>query len=135
MNLIKDLLNKIIPKSTVYLRLYKNKMELRHLEKGIAIERKATEMYSNNRLLIADFNIAEEFLRNCIQELLNERKTFRKPLQIILQPVDDEIKELTNVESKIYLDCAQFAGASKVWIIEHQSRLSDPELIEISKGK
>jgi hypothetical protein len=130
MTIISDIYKRFAPKHTLYVRLYKNHAEIKHIESGNSIAKNALNPYSNDRLIIADFNLAEQFYKDIISELLiTTHSIFEKGLRIILQPVDLEIKEISDVESRIYQDFAYNIGAREYYLCRHQSILSNEDVL------
>lgn len=111
-----------------------NSVQIKNFETGESISKKAIIPFSNERLIIADFVIAEEFSRSVLDEFLNQKnKIFRRSLKVVLQIRDKEKPIVTNVENRIYQDLVAYVGASHYWLIEHQNEISDEEIINISK--
>ena len=136
MKLIKTLFKKITKSPILYVRFKKNEVEIKHIQSGKSISRKATTPFSNNRLLIADFEPAEQFMREVTYELLNIKNKFLKPsFKMVFQPVDPVVNTVTPSESRIYIDSAHFAGARYIWIIDHQNLLSDEAVLDIVASK
>ncbi|WP_159038432.1 hypothetical protein [Brumimicrobium mesophilum] len=118
-------------KHTLYIRLFKDRVEIKHLEGGKSLVRLSHQPYSNNRLIIADYEAAEVFLIGVIKELLYPPNLFfDKGLRIILQPVDSEITEISSSESRIYRDFAQQIGAREVYLCSHQEIMTDDEILK-----
>jgi hypothetical protein len=128
-----DIINKFSTKKTLFIRLSKNAAEIKDIGSGESISNKSNEVFSNKRLIVADFIIAENFLSELIDELLNQKnKTFKKPLKIVLQIIDNEIIDVSNTEKAIYQDLMCHIGASNYWLIENQNDLSDVEILNIT---
>jgi len=79
MSLFETILNKLIASPILYVRFKKNELEIKHIQSGKSISRKSTIQFSNNRLLIADFEPAEAFMREVTYELLNIKNKKLKP--------------------------------------------------------
>lgn len=136
MALIDDIYQRITPTHLLYIRLKKNHLEIKHIKSGKIIEGTSEKPFSNERLLIADYLIAEEHAKQLIAELLNsKRKLLDRALTILLQPADESIADITPSEKRIYVDFASFIGAKYYYLVEHQRRLLDEEVREIAKGK
>ena len=134
MSIVTDLVSWVLPKSTVYLKLMKNRLELTHIESGKMLSGTATIPFSNDRLLIAENIPAEKFAKELIAELLlHNKKLFNKRIRMVLQPVDPEITEITAVERMIYHDFAFHAGARYIWVCEHQRPMSAQEVLDFMK--
>lgn len=113
-----------------YLRILKNKLELKHIESGKTIKRTAVKAFSNERLLIADFSNAEELLRILLAEL-TDKNIFQPRCQFVVQPVDDVIKDISQVEMRAYIDICEHAGGSVVKVYDKQELLTDEQVKEI----
>lgn len=124
----------ILPPEILCLRILKNKLEVKHIQSGREIKKSAVIPFSNDRLLIADFNNAEALFREVNNEMFSS-KSFRKSLHVVVQPVDEMIKNISSVENRAYIDFAEFAGASKVRIYPTQEKLSDQEVLDFLKRK
>tara|TARA_B110000211_G_scaffold217589_1_gene261594 strand:+ start:261 stop:473 length:213 start_codon:yes stop_codon:yes gene_type:complete len=59
---------------TLYIRIYKRKIEIRNLNTGQEATIKPLKTYSNSRLVIADFIAAEECLRQAVKEVCSQKK-------------------------------------------------------------
>ena len=130
MTTIEDLYQRMARKNTLYIRFHKNFAEVKHIESGNSITRKALIPYSNDRLIISEVSIAEEFYREIIEELIGApRLIFPRGLRILLQPVDPEIIEISELESKAYREFAYNIGASKYLLCHHQRIMSNEEVL------
>ena len=133
-SLLNILVTRILPKSTVYVKLMKNRLEVTDIESGKTLVREATIPFSNDRLLIAENIPAERFGKELISELLlHNKKFFNKPVRIVLQPIDPEITEITAVERMIYHDFAFHSGARYIWLCDHQRPMSSEEVLDFIK--
>lgn len=129
-----SLLEFILPPEILYVRILKNKLEVKHIQSGREIKKSAVIPFSNDRLLIADFDNAEALFRGVNNEMFSS-KSFRKSLHVVVQPVDEMIKNISSLENRAYIDFAEFAGASKVRIYPTQEKLSDQEVLDFLKRK
>lgn len=50
----------------LYVRIHRNMMDVKNLNNGKYVSKKATIPYSNSRLIMADYEVAEEFLRSLV---------------------------------------------------------------------
>lgn len=133
-SLLNILVTRILPKSTVYVKLMKNRLEVTDIESGKTLVREATIPFSNERLLIAENIPAERFGKELISELLlHNKKFFNRPVRMVLQPVDPEITEITAVERMIYHDFAFHSGARYIWLCDHQRPMSSEEVLDFIK--
>ncbi len=133
-NVLNKLLVSIFKRPTLYIRLSKNKVEIKHIETGQHITRNSPRPFSNDRLIIADFELAEEFMRNLVAELLNlKNRSSKRNLDVVFQIIDPDITFITPVERRTYLDSIEHAGAICCWICDHQRALTDEEVMEYKK--
>lgn len=136
MALIDDIYQHITPTHLLYIRLKKNHLEIKHIKSGKTIKGSSEKPFSNERLLIADYLIAEAYAKELIAELLNsKRKLLDRALTIVFQPADESIPDITPSEKRIYVDFASFIGAKYYYLVEHKRRLLDEEVREVVKGK
>jgi hypothetical protein len=119
---------RLLPDRILYVKLMKNRIEVKHIQSGKIISKTAEMPFSNDRLIIAHFENAETLMKNIIHELFIT-KTFDRPNYFLLQPIDKEIIEITPVEYRIYNDFAASSGAAKVQIYPVQNDLTDEEVL------
>ena len=115
---------------TLYLRVHKNKIEIRNINNGKESVVTPIKKYSNSRLIIADFLVAEEYLRQAIKEVCPNNN-----IKILFQPVDENIKNYSPVETRSFKDSSEHAGAKLVAIDLTQKKLSDQEIIHLFNRK
>lgn len=127
------MLNFLKPVS-LYIRMAKDQIRVLNLNNGQSTERSARSPFSNDRLIIADYEKAEEELQAAISEVV-ESGVIPPALKIVFQIVDDRIHEITPVERRTYLDSCMHAGAKQVVICEHERALTDAEALELLKRK
>ena len=130
---MKKLLDKLFPKRVLFVILSPNFAQIKDVESGKSIERKSLISFSNERLIVSDFKVAEGFIRTLIDELLNETSAVGKPIKIVLQIRDKNKPKVADVERRIYQDVFEHAGAAYFWLIDHQNSVSDNEILDISK--
>ena len=110
----------------LYVRIFKRKIEIRNLNTDQESKKESIKDYSNDRLVIANFGLAEEFLRQQVKEVCSKPN-----IKILIQPIDENIKDFSQVEIRSFLDSAEHAGAKIVAIDLSQKKLSDQEVIHI----
>ncbi len=98
---------------SLYLKLSCDRMQLRHLESGRGLERRASPPFSNARLLVADFIGAERLLKQALAELLPKRFFSLRP-RLLIQPLERLEGGLSPVEERILLELGLGSGARKV---------------------
>ncbi|NRA12304.1 MAG: hypothetical protein HRT57_10155 [Crocinitomicaceae bacterium] len=103
--LIDKFLDQFRSKRTLYVKLYKNKVEIKHIETGNSITRVPSKPFSIDRLIIADYEVMEVFLRAVIKELHGKAQGSRiKPYGVVIQVIDEDVKVITPVERRAYRD-------------------------------
>lgn len=125
-----SLLDKILPPDIIYLRLLKNKIIVRDVRTGREIEKKADVPFSNDRLIIAEFEPLETILRTALNEVQNKKgKVSLRNMKMVIQVMDETIIEMTSTEKRAYRDTASFCGARMVWLEPSQNILTDDFVI------
>ena len=100
---------------TLYLKLSCNQMHLTHLQNGRELHLLADPPFSNQRLLVAAFAVAERLLQRAIAELLPTRLLrLSRPPQLLIQPLERLEGGLSQVEERILLELGLGCGARKV---------------------
>ena len=127
-NYIKKL-NKIFSKDIFYVRIFRKKIEIRNVKTDQEISYKIAQNYSNSRMLIADFEVFEQELRNAIKQI-KEPKIFSQSIQIVFQPVDETVTEYSTVEKRVFRDSCEYAGASDIYIYLEKNKLTNQVIIE-----
>lgn len=110
--------------SIVYFKIYVDCIEVRHITKDVSIKRKAINKFSSERLLIADFLSANNFIRELLDEI--EGKKFFKPsMWAVIQPMEKKEGGLSQVEERAFYDLMEQAGAVRVEIYDKDDLLAD----------
>jgi len=119
-------------KNTVYVQVFPNRFELRHIESGSRASALSAQAFSTVRLLIGDFLPAEDALKNGMKELHRGRWFSPKPM-VVIQPMEKTENGLSPVEQRVLKEVAAGAGArdSVIWV-GHQ--LSDQEVLAKAYG-
>lgn len=100
---------------TLYLKLSCNQMHLTHLQSGRTLSLQADPPFSNQRLLVADFAVAEHLLQHALAQLLPKRfLRLSVPPQLLIQPLERLEGGLSQVEERILLELGLGCGARKV---------------------
>jgi hypothetical protein len=99
----------------LYLKLSCNQMHLSLLPGGRELRLQADPPFSNQRLLVADFNAAQKLLRRGLAQLLPRRfLRLSLPPQLLIQPLEYLEGGLSQVEERILLELGLGGGARKV---------------------
>lgn len=101
--------------NTLYLRIACNHLHMTHLESANELELRAEPPFSNVRLLVADFSIADQLIKKAAQSLI--RKRFLRPSlppRMVIHPLERLEGGLSQVEERLLLELGKGSGASKV---------------------
>lgn len=100
----------------------------------ITIDRNSHDKFSNPRMLLADFLIAEGFIRSVLKEMSQEKR-FAPPMKMLIQPMDKLEGGLSPVEERSFMDLAEHVGAKYVFVHPTQERLDDTRVLELVRVK
>lgn len=114
-------------KNTLYIRVYPNRFELRHIERGTNLSAAASTPFTTSRLLVGQFLVAEETLRAAIKRLYAGQFFAPSPAAVI-HPMEKCEDGLSQIEERALQELARGAGARKV-IVWVGHALSDDEVI------
>lgn len=117
-------LTKLLGLNVIYIKLYENRVIIRDVNTKVTVDRKSLEPFSNSRLLLADFTIAEKFIREILVELHGKRM-FKKALAVLIQPMEKTEGGLSQVEKVSFNDLALHIGGKYVKIEENTWNLDD----------
>ncbi len=128
------IINKLFPKDILYVRAHRTKIEIRNVKTGQEISYAVSQTYSNSRMLIADFFVFEEQLRNAINEI-KEQKLINRSLRIVFQPIDEAVTEFSPVEKRVFRDSCEYAGAAELFICRGQDKLTNQDIMDGINGE
>ena len=130
--LIKYILRKIFP-VTLYVKVSKNKFEISNIQTKQFLEVFPDESFTTKRLLIGEFLIAEQCLRDAFNKITNKWFIFIGP-SVVIHPQEMIEGGIFPIENRVFLEVAYGAGASKVkvWL---GNELSDGEVIDYLASK
>jgi hypothetical protein len=113
--------------NTLYVKVYKNRFVLRHVESGnTAIEISPIE-FTTTRLLVGQFSEAEQTLRKGMKEIYRNQMPAFSPV-VVIQPMEKMEGGLSQVEERTLQELAAEAGASKA-IVWTGRELTDQEVL------
>jgi hypothetical protein len=109
--------------NTVYVRLKRNQIRLRHLESGDENTVQADPPFTSERMLVGDFTAAEHALKKAMKGF-GKKGFFSAAPRMLIQPLEKIEGGLCQIEERVLREMALGAGASKavVWV--------GPELID-----
>lgn len=102
--------------NTVYVRVKRNQLRVRHVVTGKEVSLKAPTPFSTNRLLIGQFTVAENLPRQAMREIFGTRMLFMPRPHVVIQPLEMLDAELSEVERRVLTEVAVGAGAAKVLV-------------------
>lgn len=112
-----------------YVKVYKNQMLVRLLGDSSQEQQLNSEKaFSNTRLLIAEFSIAEKLLRDGVKTLMS--KSMLATPAILIQAMEMYEGGLSEVENRVLTELASGAGAFKVVVHYGKESLSDAQVLE-----
>jgi hypothetical protein len=120
---------KIFQQESIYLKIYPNKIEITNLQTDETISKNSLSNFSSSRMLIADFNIAQDLSRSILTEL----RLHRKSLKVLAQQMKKLEGGLLESEKRLLRDLSEQIGGVLYTIIEHDRILKNDEAIEILK--
>lgn len=113
--------------STVYARIYANRLRLRHIESAKEIDVNAAEPYTSQRLLVGNFAVAETLLRKALKEFIGG-KLFALSPTMLIHPMEKIDGGLSQIEERALLELGLGAGARKTKVYLGEE-LSDAEVM------
>ncbi len=121
-------------KDILYLRLFREKIELSNLSNGKEEILNHQIAYSNERLIIAYHDPAEKLIAPII-ELVARKELIPSSKIFLFQPIHDNIDEYTNTELRGFRDTCEFLGASEVHMYFGKDKLSRDQILHGLKTK
>ncbi|TBV01132.1 hypothetical protein [Phytopseudomonas dryadis] len=101
--------------NTLYLRIACNHLHMTHLESGREQELHADPPFSNVRLLVADYPLAEHLIKRLMQALLPRRfLRLSLPPRMLMHPLERLEGGLSMVEERMLVELGRANGARKV---------------------
>jgi len=117
----------------LYVRVRKNQFRVRRLESAKEATFDAQPPFTTARLLIGQFQAAENVLKRAVKEM-SKGGIFAVSPQVLIQPLEMLEGELSEVEERALREVAIGAGASKVVVwVGHE--LSGAEVRDKLSGK
>ena len=113
--------------NTVYIKIFLNRIELKHVESGKVVVEVPQKPFATQRLLVGNFTSASETLNRGMKKLYQGRFFAPKPI-VVIQPMEKTEQGLSEVEDRVLRELAADSGARKVtvWL---GRELTDPEVI------
>lgn len=112
---------RIIP---VYVKIYPDKIEITNIKTQQTIARTSTTKFSSNRLLVAEYNVAQTLIREIVKELGLSRRS----LKVLIQQMKEFEGGLYEAEKRVLRDLAEQAGGVSVYIVNRTQIMNDEEI-------
>lgn len=126
--LLKDLISKMFA-NTLYVKVFINRYELRHIESGKAIDIPSEPPFTTDRLLVGEFDQASAVLKKgMVQVYSGVNKLFLPSPAVIIQPMAMAEGGLSQVEERCLQELAMVSGARKA-IVYVGEPLRDQEIL------
>lgn len=125
----------IFKRTPIYIKLFKNRIEIVNLDTGETISRESIEPFSTQRFIIADFNKADALIRNIINDILPRKSIFPRQTKILIQQVESVEGGLSEIEKRALRDLGEMAGGTPVILIDHFRLLGNTEASLTLEGK
>jgi hypothetical protein len=114
----------LFKKLPIYIRIYYNKIAITNLKSDQTISKSSVIKFSSTRLLVAEFNVAE----NLIRDILKEMGIANRNLKILIQQIDTFEDELSESEKRILRDLAEQAGGTEVYLANRKKEMNKEEV-------
>ncbi len=106
----------------------KNKIEVLNLKTNEIVS--GTGDFTSSRLLLGDFIVAEDLLKQLIKKAFSGALLLLKP-RLLIQPLEMVEGGLCHVEERAFMELGQSAGARKVIIHLEESRLTKEKALSL----
>lgn len=119
---------------TIYIKIDKNFMMAKNLSaEGHWQSQHAGASFTNNRLLVANFSIAQTTLSTLLQAVKSPG-FLPKKLTLVMQPMQMIEGGLSEVEQRVYKELGLGAGAQHVYL-HTGNELNDQDALALAKSK
>ena len=112
----------------LYVKLWKNEIEIKDVEKEKSIREKSVVPFSNSRLLIADFEVAEDFFKKVLLKLKKNYK-IKRYNTILVHPMELIEGGISETEKRIFLESFERVDGRAV-IVWEGKELSNIEVLK-----
>lgn len=119
--------------ATVYIRIAKNRFQIRHIQQGKEVAVFATQPFTTQRMLVGNFSSAEKHLKDGMKQL-RAGSWFAPAPVVVVHPTELVEGGLSEIEDRILLELAATIGARRVFVWLG-NELSDQEVLNKAKSK
>lgn len=117
------------PKDILYVKLYLDKIEIRNIRTLKSITSYPQLKYSNDRLLVANFDHACTELKKSIAQVTTYNK-LTKIATVVFQPMHTSITDFSQVELMSFRDLCNTCGVCKVFLYLEKDTLTDASILQ-----
>ena len=118
----------------IYIRIFTDKIQVRHLEKNRTVVRDAIEKFSSERSLIATLSTAESLAFKILHEI-SGKKMLSPALNVLIQPMDKVEGGISEIETVLLSNFGEHLGGKKVVVYENKEMLSDDQVMAVLGSK
>ncbi len=113
----------------VHIKVFANRIVVQRLDTKKSLDRTSDTPFSNDRLIIADYELATDLMIRMLKELFSDRLFFMPTpsFDICIQQISSFEGPSTPLENRMLLDMAERCEADIVVVSESQTELSPEE--------
>lgn len=119
--------NNIFKPQLIYLKLFKDEIELINMDTGRNVTRKSLLPFSSQRLIIANINVAEQLISQCLEDIGMNRR-LRPPISVVIHPLENTEGGISQVERVILKDLVAHIGGRFAYVCDHPEPMSMEEV-------
>lgn len=118
----------------LYIKVSKNFVEIIDVDKNRSINGKSLKPFSSERLLIAEFKIAEDFMNELVSKLKKGNNVKRNKI-ILFHPMDFVDGGISEVESRVFLEIGERLNGKVVKIWTGDELTNEQVVSELKKNE
>lgn len=119
----------LFQRTPVHVKIYPDKIEIINLKTGQSAVKTALMRFSSPRLVVADYNKAEQLCRDVVKEL----GLAKGNLKVLIQQMQLFEDGLCETEKRVMRDLAEQIGGVSVALVIDDRPLSTEEALQIVK--
>lgn len=120
----------------IYVLLYKNRLKVYRLDTGKSINRTSPKPFSNDRLLLGNFQRFEVFLKYLLKYLFKNDNYFLSPVfSMLLHQMQLKEGGVTDVEKRALIDSGKHVNAKEVYLCFDENELTLKDALSKIKNK
>src|SRR4051812_28345516 len=115
--------------NTIYVRVSKNKFRLKNVDSGQEHQAESPSPFTTNRLLVGQFDVAEQTLRRAFSNVVS-KGVFASAPNVVMHPLEMVEGGLSEVEERVFRELAVGAASAKKVVVWTGHELSGAEIKE-----